>query len=270
MTTQRKQLVLSLFPGIDLFGRGFEEEGYAVVRGPDTLTGGDIRGFSVPPGRFDGVIGGPPCQDFSKLRRTPPSGYGLLMLAEWKRIIEESRPHWWLMENVPGVPDMKIQGYCWQRLNICASECGAAQSRLRCFQWGCLEPLQLAPERHATSGHIARCVTASEGRSGSRRSWEEFVAAQGLPVGFDLPGFSVSGKYRAVGNGVPLPMARTMARAVQCALVGHTPACLCPCGCGRYLVGSHRAATASCRKRLERSRHDTGLKPSETPEPTLF
>ena len=51
-------LILSLFPGIDLLGRGFEAESFAVVRGPDLLWGGDIRSFHVPPGRFDGIIGG--------------------------------------------------------------------------------------------------------------------------------------------------------------------------------------------------------------------
>ena len=51
-------LVLSIFPGIDLFGRAFEEKGYCVVRGPDILWGGDIRTFHPPPGVFEGVIGG--------------------------------------------------------------------------------------------------------------------------------------------------------------------------------------------------------------------
>lgn len=35
-------LVLSLFPGIGLLDRGFEAEGFCVVRGPDLLWGGDV------------------------------------------------------------------------------------------------------------------------------------------------------------------------------------------------------------------------------------
>lgn len=50
-------LVLSIFPGIDLLGRAFEEEGFCVVRGPDKLWGGDIRTFHPPAGVFGGVIG---------------------------------------------------------------------------------------------------------------------------------------------------------------------------------------------------------------------
>lgn len=33
-------LVLSLFPGFDLLGRAFEEEGFTIVRGPDKIWGG--------------------------------------------------------------------------------------------------------------------------------------------------------------------------------------------------------------------------------------
>ena len=38
-------LVLSLFPGIGLMDRAFEEEGFCVVRGPDLLWGGNIKTF---------------------------------------------------------------------------------------------------------------------------------------------------------------------------------------------------------------------------------
>lgn len=33
-------LVLSIFPGIGLLDRAFEEEGFCIVRGPDLLWGG--------------------------------------------------------------------------------------------------------------------------------------------------------------------------------------------------------------------------------------
>lgn len=62
------QLVLSLFPGIDLLGRAFKESGFCVVQGGDPIYGGDVREEHYPPGKFAGVIGGPPCQSFSQLR----------------------------------------------------------------------------------------------------------------------------------------------------------------------------------------------------------
>ncbi len=70
------ELVLSLFPGVDLLGRAFSAAGYTVVAGPDPIVGGDIRDFAGVIGRFDGVIGGPPCQGFSaaNTQRTNKSG----------------------------------------------------------------------------------------------------------------------------------------------------------------------------------------------------
>ena len=65
-------LVLSVFPGIDLLGLAFEQEGFTVVRGPDPIWGGDVKTFHPPAGRFDGVIGGPPCQIHSRLRFLNP------------------------------------------------------------------------------------------------------------------------------------------------------------------------------------------------------
>ena len=52
-----RDVVLSLFPGIGLLDRAFEERGACVVRGPDLLWGGDIKGFHPPAGVFRGVIG---------------------------------------------------------------------------------------------------------------------------------------------------------------------------------------------------------------------
>ena len=110
-------LVLSIFPGIDLLGRAFEQAGFCVVRGPDLITGGDVREFRPPPGRFDGVIGGPPCQDYSKLNRFP-SDYGDAMLAEYCRVVTQAQASWFLYENVVSAPAFEIPGYRQQRFAL--------------------------------------------------------------------------------------------------------------------------------------------------------
>lgn len=249
------QLVLSLFPGIDLFGRGFEEVGMCVVRGPDPIFGGDIRAFHPPAGRFDGVIGGSPCQDFSKARRAAPSGLGLELLGEFVRVVTESRPRWWLLENVPAVPDVVIEGYSHLRIDLNSRDCGMVQSRHRHFQFGHVAgwvPV-VTRQARATAGASQRCCVASEGNQADRRSWADFCELQGLPRDFDLPGMTLSARYRAVGNGVPVQMARVMARAILDAVPPGSVR-LCICGCGREVVGQQVSAGAACRKRMQRSR----------------
>ena len=74
-----------------------------------------------------------------------------------------------------------------------------------------------------------------------------------MPGDFSLPGMSRTEKYRAVGNGVPIPMARVIACAVTSARapVGFR---ICECGCGRPVGGRRVTATVACRKRLQRQR----------------
>ena len=90
-TTARSQLVLSLFPGIGLLDRGFEEAGFCIVRGPDLIWGGDIKKFRAPPGRFQGVIGGPPCQKFSRANRNRDVAGGMELVNEFLRVRDAAR-----------------------------------------------------------------------------------------------------------------------------------------------------------------------------------
>jgi site-specific DNA-cytosine methylase len=110
------ELVLSLFPGLDVLGMGFERVGFCVVQGPDAIWGRSIREFHPPAGRwFDGVIGGDPCQAHSALsnlvraKGLEPSFPD--MTGEFERVVEAARPRWFLRENVPKAPDCKPQGY---------------------------------------------------------------------------------------------------------------------------------------------------------------
>lgn|GEM_PF-508911 len=252
-------LILSIFPGIDLLGRGFEAEGFSVVRGPDLLWGGDIETFHVPCGRFDGVIGGSPCADFSSARRDPPSGHSLRMLTEFCRVVEEAQPSWFLLENVPRVPDIAVPGYHVQRFDLNARECGAAQSRLRHFQFGSRDSQVLVIPRGVPAVAESQPIClAREGERKNRRSFADFCELQGLPRGFTLPGLSIAAKYAAVGNGVPIPVARVIAQAILAAAPSHSVR-LCICNCGRVVTGWQVSATPACRKRLERRRKQPRL-----------
>lgn len=251
---QLRSPVLSLFPGIDLLGRAFESVGFPVVRGPDPALGqGDIRNFHLT-GVFSGVMGGSPCQDFSKARRDPPSGEGLEMLAQFERIVLEVGPDWWLLENVPSVPELRIDGYTHQRIDLKASEFGLKQRRLRHFQFGTVGNEILVVDRGPVTHATEPCCMASEGERASRRSFADFCELQGLPRDFDIPYFTQSAKYRAVGNGVPLPMGRALALSIAFNLFEPWEVRVCACGCGRRVTGKQQSATVGCRKRLERRR----------------
>jgi DNA (cytosine-5)-methyltransferase 1 len=133
-------LVLSVFPGIDLLGRAFEEEVYTVVRGPDLLWGGDIRGFHPPAGVFEGVIGGPPCQAFSALRHLirhnghePRFGN---LIPEYERVVAEVQPAWFLMEEVPDAPVPHVGGYETWECIVRDKWVGGVQPRPRRFSFG--------------------------------------------------------------------------------------------------------------------------------------
>jgi len=78
-------LVLSLFSGIGLLDQAFREKGFVVVSAGDLITGQDIRDFKGIKGKFDGIIGGSPCQDFSTLKRDR-GNYSLEMVYQFLRL----------------------------------------------------------------------------------------------------------------------------------------------------------------------------------------
>ena len=230
-----KQVVLSLFPGIGLLDRAFEEEGFMVVRGPDLLWGGDIRRFHPVPGRFDGVIGGPPCQAFSRFRYVVEHhGYQVAenLIPEFERCIVEAQPAWFLMENVPDAPLPDALGYHVYAQLLNNRWCGGVQNRLRRISFGTrngsrlevpgevFEPLEWAAAVCASGGVKPGVSTSRSARLKhlgwkTRAAFEQARRLQGLPDDFELPSFTVAGAIKAVGNGVPLPLGRAIAKAVR-------------------------------------------------------
>lgn len=243
-------LVLSLFPGIGLLDMAFEEAGFCVVRGPDLLWGGDVHCFHPPAGRFDGVIGGPPCQAFSRFRYLVPnagSRHGN-MIPEFERCVGESRPSWWLMENVPDAPGPKIAGYLTTSRILNNRWFGEEQQRTRRFSFGSANGSPLAlnfatfdspayapavtsslrkvPVAIGGSGKVKRTKTADGKRpgpnTGPRAALGDMLRLQGLPEDFfdaDCP-FTVTAQRKMIGNGVPLAMGRAVAQAVLKAING--------------------------------------------------
>jgi len=253
-------LVLSLFSGVGLLDQAFKEKGFCVVSAGDLIIGQDIRDFKAIPNKFDGVIGGSPCQDFSTLKRNR-GNYSMKMVQEFIRVVKEAKPSWWLLENVKGVPDVVIDGYSHQRIDI-NQGWYSETSRLRHIQFGSLDNIYLDIPRGEMQDIKFGCALASDDRS-----FRELCFLQGLGKEYDLPDFNIAGKKKAVGNGVPLVVGRVLASAVKNATVGSHNIYLeesqlllqgeshrCRCGCKRILVGRKEYYDATCRKRAERKR----------------
>lgn len=248
-------LVLSLFPGIGLLDMAFEEVGFCVVRGPDLLWGGDIRRFHPPAGRFEGVIGGPPCQAFSRLANIVRAVHGDAAVApnlipEFERVVGDAAPTWFLMENVEAAPIPGVPGYTVRAEILNNRWFGQPQNRRRRFSFGTQTGARLAVEGFAAfdaaewepavcSNAGGRRASVALGGSGKpkgnqgkqpearlrNRDFADECELQGLPRDFLVGApFTIQGKRVVVGNGVPLAMGRAVAGAVMRAVSGEAAA----------------------------------------------
>ena len=194
------------------------------------------------------MIGGPPCQAFSRLRHmVEANGYTVAenRIPEFERIVENAKPEWFLMENVPAAPMPICAGWVNDDVIVRDVWVGGSTSRERRFTFGRRARLNGAPLSafHVETLALHRpdpeqAILASGGRretpvaiggSGKRKRRESrlqnedylarAVRLSGLPDGFlDHAPFTVSGKIKVIGNGVPLPMGRAVANAVRRAI----------------------------------------------------
>lgn len=234
-------LILSLFPGIGLLDMTFEEAGFCVVRGPDLLWGGDIHRFNPPAGRFDGIIGGPPCQfasEMSRLNAAQGVAVAINEIPEFERCVAAAKPAWFVMENVVTAPPPSVAGYETQDFVVRDHWVGGETMRKRRFSFGSwggalrfqVETLalqvsqpHLAITSGARAGHVRKVVSGKEricSTVGPRLPIQEMARRQGLPPSFfgDRSPFTVEAQRKMVGNGVPLAMGRAVASAVVTAL----------------------------------------------------
>lgn len=237
-----------------MLGRAFTENGFCVVRGPDiNIDGGDIRDFQPAKNAFAGVIGGSPCQDFSKLNRNPGAN-SQKMLEQYVRVVNEASPEWFLLENVVHVPEFEISGYKMQRFNLDLAWFSEF-SRNRTFVFGSKSGHVLSPKVGVSKSVVGTAVTGSD-----ERPFSQMCEIQGLPSGFDLPFFSLQGKKQAVANGVPLALGNHVAGLINKTVYGaeliefQQEFERCDCGCGRPVVGRSNYASDACRKRVSRRR----------------
>lgn len=238
-------LVLSVCPGLDLLGRAFELEGCCVVRGGDPLFGQiGIEDFHPPRGIFCGVIGGPPCGRWAKTRNLAKGKEKQPnLIPEFERVVAEAQPRWFLMENVTGAPIPQVEGYNTQSVIIYAWELGSPQRRPRRFTFGSNPPLLLLwphgerpprgsltliakkglqpgqrkvlPTMPATNTTLRlRCGERVRVRGKTCFTLADYREGFGLPPDWDAPVLTQKGKFKILGNSVPLVVGRALARII--------------------------------------------------------
>lgn len=232
--------MLSVCPGLGLLDRAFEAAGFTVVRGPDALWGGDVRAFHVPSGVFVGVIGGPPCQRYSKSRElrtgwdhSLPEAERVDLVPDFVRICEEARPRFVVMENVPPLHGHEAIPHDWTRQVLRDWDCGGLTNRSRSI-WTWPFIVLCPPTR---PGRAALSVMASTYKRGSSSSQyvkdksflpgdlplAEYARLQGCEeVGeaLEAHGFSRQSAVTMLGNGVPFALGSYVARQAMAWLTG--------------------------------------------------
>ena len=227
--------VLDLFSGIGGFALGFERAGCRTVAlcekapaarvilacvWPGVPCYPDIRKLTAARllrdgiGRPDIVCGGFPCQDISSAGRgLGLSGERSALWHEMLRLVQECRPGWVVVENVPALrvrgadqvlAGLEAAGYaCWP-LVVGAGHAGAPHRRQRVFVVANADraglEMRLAGSTHAPAGLPTQ----------RRRRWpvEPGVGrvAHGVPARMD--------RLRALGNAVVPDVATLIARAI--------------------------------------------------------
>src|SRR5438309_6789622 len=112
--------VLDLFCGMGGWSIGFHREGFHCegvdivdIGYPYALTKMDVREFHAIPQQWDVVVASPPCTEFSPVTKLsaakgqrsqpdPKGPKGLGLVQEAIRVIKETAPHYWCLENVYG------------------------------------------------------------------------------------------------------------------------------------------------------------------------
>jgi len=241
-----KGLVLSVFEGIDILGMGFQDAGWCVVKGGDPIFGQrGVEWLHPPAGAFEGIIGGPPCQ-FAAVSHNLSGDKDKHenLIPEFERIVREAQPEWFLMENVTPAPLPHIEGYHIVDHKIYAWEMGNPQRRYRRFTFGSKPPVQIfwpsgakPPRGEMTllnNGDVPISVKYVNGKPGNVRTdmpkgfdtdkpsftLEDYRYGFGLPDDWDAEVLLKGGKFKVMGNGVPLQVSRALANAVKMATQG--------------------------------------------------
>lgn len=174
-------MIIDLFAGCGGLSKGFEDAGFKAVLAVEkdlwasdtyrhnhpnaTVLNGSVEEQNLKEfieGEIDGIVGGPPCQGFSLSGNRDPNDPRNSMFVHFAKAVDDFKPKFLLMENVPGilsatnsdkesVRDIIIKilsdvGYKIAVQIVDASEHSVPQKRKRVFFIGTRKDLDLDPQ----------------------------------------------------------------------------------------------------------------------------
>lgn len=159
----------------------------------------EIAGLKA--GGLDGLIGGPPCQGFSSIGKKSADDVRNDLFVHFFRLVEETRPKFFLAENVPGIlneryDDFRENAFDLVRENyvllgpirVKASDYGAPTIRTRIFFIG------------YDSRHIGELTREDFAAPIETESIVVRTALKGLPVDIDRNWISEESGWRPIGK----------------------------------------------------------------------
>lgn len=207
--------VVDLCCGGGLFSAGMERAGLKVIMGVDmdpvalssfqenfssaVAWEMDLLDLNSLP-RCDVVIGGPPCQPFSRANRNPNHSEGMVLVDKFIGLVKASGCRYWIMEEVPPVAEY-VKGRA-PRCDIWdCSSFGARNVRPRMFAGEFPDPI---PSREP-------CLNPSSTVLASENNIPLTVMRdlQGVPSWMVFSGCE-GDQRRQIGNGVPLEMGEAL------------------------------------------------------------
>ena len=216
-TTNSTPRILDLFCGVGGFSLGAARAGFNVVAGVDndartikahnsnfphcnhvtadiaSLSGTDLlRKANVSGEVLHGVIGGPPCQGFSRIGRRNSHDERNTLFSHFFRLVSEIKPHFYVSENVPGILDPEFAQLRTEALDFVdsytnigplalnASDFGVPTSRQRVFfigylpdQMGALEEGSFSPPEGVSKMTVRTALSGLRKKISSEWQTEE-------------------------------------------------------------------------------------------------
>ena len=236
--------VLDLFSGIGGFAVGLHREGFETVafcendeycqqvlakNFPEVMIYDDVRNVSRQRLEADGivgirlVVGGFPCQPFSRVGARKGFEDDRAIWHEMHRVIEEIRPDWVIAENVVGIVEMELDAvltdleairYETTTFDIPAASVGANHERRRIWIIGCnadhLDNADSSGLQRRTRDAFAQ-RESSEGYLGENHRWlpAPRICRRGDGVSNRMD------RLRALGNAIVPDIAQQFGRVIS-------------------------------------------------------